>query len=412
MRCSPWRTETVADALNASASANVNATRNRARAWHIIRGALLCAVVAASGCNQAELVQPPGQQRQRGANGVDPSPSGVDSGAGIPAPGPDSDGTGVGASRSRATEGSAKITIQVQPSDGGAAVEALIRGAKSSVHVMMYLLTNSRVIDALGDVHDAGKEVKVVLNKTFPPGGGDNTSAYRTLQQRGVSVVYAPETFAYSHAKAVIVDRDVALIMTMNLTQTSARNNREYIAADRDPADVAECEALFEADYAGTPEAAPAPGHLVVSPPRRDANREGIHPRDALVSFIDQAKASLDVEVQSLSDTAITRAIVAAHGRSVAVRVVLSGAPGVTPGEAAAMTALKSAGVPVRTLVEPYMHAKAVVVDGRAAYVGSHNFTPTALTRNREIGVVAASTDEAQKVSRTIAADFDAGQAL
>jgi phosphatidylserine/phosphatidylglycerophosphate/cardiolipin synthase-like enzyme len=298
---------------------------------------------------------------------------------------------------------STNVTIQVQPSDFGAQIEAAIRAAKTSVHMTMYLLTDTSIIDALGDLKDAGKDVKVVLNKTFPPNGGDNTTAFSKLQQRGVSVVYAPAVYTFTHAKTVVIDSSKVLIMTMNLTQTSAKENREYIATDSDPADVADCERLFAADFAGG--AVNVNGKLVVSP----KSATPVDPRSRLKALIDSAKTTLDVEVQSLSDDVLTDAIILAHNDKVEVRVVLSGANEATPGQQDSITKMKAAGVPVRMVVTPYIHAKAIVVDGTRVFVGSHNFTPTALFQNREVGVVTDAPAEAAKVREVIAKDFAAG---
>jgi len=37
---------------------------------------------------------------------------------------------------------------------------------------------------------------------------------------------------------------------------------------------------------------------------------------------------------------------------------------------------------------KPTMHAKAMIVDGDTAYVGSINFTKNSIERNREIGLI------------------------
>lgn len=300
---------------------------------------------------------------------------------------------------------STKVTIQVQPSDLGAQIEASIRAAKTSVHMTMYLLTDTSIIDALGDLKDQGRDVKVILNKTFPPNGGDNGPAFTKLHARGVSVVYAPAAYTFTHAKAVIIDGTQALIMTMNLTQTSAKENREYIATDSDPADVADCEKLFAADFVGN--AVMVNGKLVVSP----LSATPIDPRQRLRALIDSAKTSVDVEVQSLSDDGLTDAIVLAHKDNVAVRVVLSGSNDMTPAQKDSLTKLKAAGVPVRLVVAPYIHAKTIVVDGTTVFVGSQNFTSTALVQNREVGVVTDAPAEAIKVRDVIAKDFAVGVA-
>ena len=361
--------------------------------------ALLCvASVGAGACNSAELKQPPGSSSSSGG-GDDPGDEDPDGG-------PVVEGGRIPGAEGGVIPTSSNVTIQIQPSDFGAQIEATIRAAKTSVHMTMYLLTDTTIIDALGDLKDAGKDVKVVLNKTFPPNGGDNASAFAKLQARGVPVVYASSAYTFTHAKSVVIDGDKVLLMTMNLTQTSAKDNREFIATDSDPADVADCEKLFAADFVGA--AINVNGKLVVSP-------EAAQPVDArarIKALIDSATTSLDVEVQSLSDSALTDAIVLAHQAKVQVRVVLSGEPGQTPNELAMIAKLKQAGVPLKGVLTPYIHAKTVVVDGTKVFVGSQNFTPTALTQNREVGVVTDAPAEAKKVQDVIAKDFLAGAAL
>jgi phosphatidylserine/phosphatidylglycerophosphate/cardiolipin synthase-like enzyme len=367
-------------------------------------GALVCAVVSGA-CNTAELATPSSSSSSGaapgsgGSSGGEP-PAGEDGGADGPTAHEAGSDTGAPAAPVPTSQ---NVTIQVQPGDSGKAIEAAIRAAKTSVHMTMYLLTDTSIIDALGDLKDAGKDVKVVLNKTFPPDGGDNGPAFTKLTARGVSVVYAPAAYTFTHAKVVVIDSKEALIMTMNLTQTSATSNREYIATDSDPDDVADCEELFKADFAGN--AVTTNGKLIVSP----LNAQPVGPRDRIKALIASAKTSVDVEVQSLSDSNLTSAIVQAYQQKLAVRVVLSGDPGQTPAELASIQTLKQAGVPLKGVTTPYIHAKAIVVDGTTVFVGSQNFTPTALFDNREVGVVAASATEAKKVDDVIAKDFASG---
>ena len=355
------------------------------------------AATATGACNTADLKQAPGSSS--GTSGTAEPPCEVDCET------PEADG-----GRPPPADGEAPVvptseavTIQVQPGPGtsGPQVESAIRGAKTSVHMTMYLLTDFKIIDALGDLKDAGKDVKVVLNKTFPPNGGSNTNAFTTLKARGVSVVYASPSYTFTHAKTVVIDSAKVLIMTMNLTQAST--NREFVATDSDPGDVADCEKIFSADYAGTPVS--VTGKLVVSPPAATP----VDARGRLKALIDSATKSLDVEVQSLSDDTLTDAIITAHKQTVAVRVVISGGNEDTAGEKDSIAKMKAAGVPLKAVTTPYIHAKVVVVDGKKVFVGSHNFTVTGLTMNREIGVVADSTAEAAKVRAVIATDYAAG---
>ena len=292
------------------------------------------------------------------------------------------------------------VRILVEPGDNAAALIAAISAAKTSIHMTMYLLTNDKITQALIDQYKAGRDVKVVLNQNFPSGGNTNLSDYNKLVAAKVPVVWAPPAFTFTHSKCVILDNTEAWIMTMNATATSARDNREYLAIDRDAADVAQAESIFQGDYAN--KQSDASGALLVSP---------VSSTKRLTELIRSATTSLDMEAESLADDGIVAEIVAAKARGVLIRVVLS-TDFTSTGEQAAIATLKASSVPLVSLDTPYVHAKSIVADNARAYVGSINFTATSMRSNREIGLITDAPAEVAKVVTTTAADFRAGTAL
>lgn len=290
-----------------------------------------------------------------------------------------------------------KARVIVEPSDNGKAIIDAIAGAKTSVHMTMYLLSNNAIMNALIARKNAGVDVKVVLNKTFPDVGFDNSPEFDQLSNAGVSVTWAPASFTYTHAKCVVIDGSVVWIMTMNLTFSSPTSNREYLVVDDDPADVTEAETIFQADFTGQPATA---SKLLVAP---------INARERLLALIAYATQTLDVEGETFSDVGLVAALQAAKGRGVAVRVVVSD-QNFSQGMQMAIGFLKGAGIPVSKLATPYQHAKAIVADGVVAYVGSENFTQNSIDSNREIGLLL--TTDVALVSSTIDADFKASTPL
>ena len=63
----------------------------------------------------------------------------------------------------------------------------------------------------------------------------------------------------------------------------------------------------------------------------------------------------------------------------------------------------------MRAVAAPTIHAKVVVADGRALYLGSANFTPTSLDRNRELGLRLDDATLARRVAATVADDAARG---
>lgn len=293
------------------------------------------------------------------------------------------------------------VSIIVEPSDSGSALLAAVNGAAKSVHMTMYLLTDYDLRNALIDRHNAGVEVKVVLNQSFPTGfSANNSASYDALKAAGVPVAWAPATFTYTHEKALVIDGKVVWIMTMNASYSAFSQNREYLAIDKTPADIAEAEAQFAADFAGT--AYSPAGALLMAP---------VTARPGILALIGSAHTKLDVEGEELSDTEVTQELCNAAHRGVHVRGVLSdGTP--TSAQQAAVAQLKGCGVPLVSLSTPYIHAKAMVADAARIYVGSANFTANSLDHNRELGLLTATAAAVAPVASTIAADFAAGTPL
>ena len=304
-----------------------------------------------------------------------------------------------GGSGGGATAGN--VTIIVEPSDNAAALIAAIRGATRSVHMTMYILSNSTIINALIAQQNAGHDVKVILNQTFPGGGGSNLTAFNQLQTAGIPVHWAPSTFTLTHQKTVILDSTTAWIMTMNAAASSPSSNREYLAVDREPADVAEAEAIFAADYAGT--SWTPSGSLIVAP---------TNARPALVTLIRSANATIDMEAEELSDSNIVAALANEADSGVRVQIVLcDNVPSTAQANAIALLKMH-ANVRLVKVSTPYIHAKSIVVDGSVAYVGSENFTASSLLYNRELGLLVTAPAEVLKVLTTTRGDFARGTAL
>jgi cardiolipin synthase len=324
---------------------------------------------------------------------------------------------------SSSSGGSSAVSVIVTPDTTAITqIVAAINAATTSVHMTMYILDNTSVVNALIARKKAGLDVRVVMNQTFPTGTvQSNPTTYTKLTAAGIGVVWrnGPPGQAsgnYTHEKTFIVDGKVAWIMTLNLDASSAEYNREYLVVDTTAADVAEADAIFLADFAGTATSDGAP--LVVAPNNA---------RSALVALIASATKTVDVEVEEFSDNAnngVTAAVAAAAKRGVTTRVILAqGTP--ESAQTTAISTVKAAGAKVvvsggtsggGTATNPYIHAKAITVDCSGttcarAFLGSENFSGGSLGYNRELGVIIDSPTQIALVQTAINHDFSAGTA-
>lgn len=303
-------------------------------------------------------------------------------------------------SQAAPTAGGRNTILTVGPDDGPGPVLDAIRAARRRILLEMYMLTSPDAVAALVAARGAGVDVRVLLEPA-PFGAPDaNLPAFSALASAGVDVRWTARRSGLVHAKLLVVDDRIAIIMSLNLTPAGLGLNREFAITDADPADVRWAQALWNADATGAdPGTPPAPTRLIASP---------IDARGRLTAAIETARSSIAVEMEELSDPALLRHLTTALARAVAVTVVAP-ASDTSAATAAGLRALAAAGVTVRVLPAPMIHAKAMVVDQRIAYVGSVNFTRASLDDNREVGILLETPAALTRIAATIAGDAARG---
>jgi phosphatidylserine/phosphatidylglycerophosphate/cardiolipin synthase-like enzyme len=289
-----------------------------------------------------------------------------------------------------------------QSGGGQPTIYGFINSATTSLDMTMYELEDTTAVNDLIALENKGVTVRVILDRQHQTA---NSSAYNALKGAGVGVVWSPSAFVYTHQKTITVDGLKSLILTGNLTSQYYATSRDYGVFDDDTRDVASIEKVFNADYAGTSITPTDGDHLLWSP---------TDSRNRLLSLVNGATKTLDVEELELSDSAVVNAIVARAKAGVAVRVVLE-----MPSDyASEVSAIKAAGGTVVGYSDPngfYIHAKAMVADynlsTQKVEAGSMNISSNSLDNNRELGIILTGTGVAQSTATTIETTFNSDYA-
>jgi cardiolipin synthase A/B len=297
-----------------------------------------------------------------------------------------------------ANTNAAPVRLLVEPDAGPDAVVSLMAGARRSLWMEMYLLTDEGALDALVARRQAGVDVRVVLEPHPFGADGANQGAFERLSASGAVVSWASPRFALTHAKYFVVDGARLVVMTLNLTRAGLGANREYVVVDDDARDVDAATAIFEGDRAGAAPSPPAASRLVASPTSA---------RAPLAEAVAHAARAVVVEMEELSDAAFVTALGEARSRGCDVSVALPGA-GRSGATTAAARRLAEAGVVVRAVDAPTIHAKAILADDWL-YVGSENLTTASLDANREMGLALTDAAARAAVAATIGGDLASG---
>lgn len=294
------------------------------------------------------------------------------------------------------------ISILTQPEAGTRPVVEAIDGARRSVWVQIYMITDPQVIEALGRAAARGLDVRVLLEESpYNPGNPNsalsgNQKVSTALQALGVKVAWSNPSFNFTHAKAMLVDGEVAYVLTYNLTKAATEENREFAVVDRALSDVEELRRIFLADWERRPYQ-PLDPDLVVSPNNA---------RWRILGVMEQARKELLVGVEVISDPEVVATLIEKRRAGVDVRVLVGGVKKV-PANLPAARALLAAGVPTRSQGRPYLHAKYVIADGASAYLGSINFSTNSLDENRELGLLIHEAGAIDTMRATWLKDWD-----
>jgi phosphatidylserine/phosphatidylglycerophosphate/cardiolipin synthase-like enzyme len=185
------------------------------------------------------------------------------------------------------------------------------------------------------------------------------------LLEKGITVSRTADDLVRYHGKMMIVDRRVLHVYGFNFTGLDIAKSRSFGVTTKNHRLVSEAIKLFEADCTRQPYAS-ACERFVVSPENS---------RDRLSALIKGARKQLLIYDPEAGDPATLRLLADRARAEVDVRII-----GKLAGKRTPLTAER---YPGRRL-----HVRAIVVDGRRAFVGSQSLRRIELDERREIGVI------------------------
>lgn len=281
------------------------------------------------------------------------------------------------------------MQLLVQPDDGIGPVLAAIRNARRSIDLHVFRLASSEIEKALGDAVKRGVEVRTLIAHTH----GGKGKALRKLELRllkiGATVSRSADDLQRYHGKIMIVDGKRLYVLAYNLTRTDIGRCRSLGIATRKRELVQEAGKVFAADFDRKPYQGDCPG-LIVSP---------VNARKRLSAFLRKAKKELLI-YGSVTDAACIRILQERAKTGVVVRII-------------GRLKRPSEGLHSEKYRGKRVHLRAIVRDGRVAFVGSQILRKPELDSRREIGVIVKHARVVKQIAEVFAADWaktDAGK--
>ncbi len=272
-----------------------------------------------------------------------------------------------------------------------------INWADRYVYVEVYMLTETRIKEALTKAHKRWVDVKIVLEHSPYKAVSLNRKHFAQLQKSGIDIVWSnAENFSLNHSKIMLID-DEAILSTGNFTYSTFAYNRDFFVITDDESVVMSLKNIFLDDYEGT-QSTQYNHQLVVSPHYSRAKFEVL---------IDSATQNIDVYAQYLKDPKTLERLYKRAGEWVSVRIVLS-----ENWYEDYLEELQGKTLPKNIEIRPIsakakMHSKAFLIDQKYLFIGSINLSTPSIDQNREFGILLANPEIITKFSEVFSGDFE-----
>ena len=271
----------------------------------------------------------------------------------------------------------------------------LMGTAQNTLRVSIYQLDSPHILAALEAAARRGVEVRLNIDGQRYA----NRDTIPRLRRAGIDVNEASLMFEHYHGKTILIDDEVAVVMSANMNEYSMTTERNHGVVLHDRWDFADLSELFEADFVdGAVPVDLSCTRLVISP-NNSATRVHAH--------IESAARELRMQMMYIDDAGIEEKLVARSQAGVAIRLILAD-PRWIADNAATGQRLREAGIEVRYLRTMDNHAKLILADSHSALVGSVNMSSNSLTRNREVGVVVTAASAVDELAFFFEADWEA----
>jgi len=271
------------------------------------------------------------------------------------------------------------MKLLVQPDDGLTPILQAIKRARRAIDIVIFRFDRQEIAKALQAAVARGVVVRALVAHTNSGGEKKLRKLEQQLLETGCTIARTADDLPRYHGKFLVVD-DQLFVIGFNFTRLDIEKSRSFGLMTRDPKLVREALSLFEADRTRQPYSA-THERLVVSP---DNSRE------VLTSFIRRAKRQLLIYDAKITDKLINRVLSDRARAGLDIRVLgrLDRAP---------------ASVYCRKLGDLRLHVRAIVRDGKQAFIGSQSLRKLELDGRREVGLI--TTDP--RLARRIAAVFE-----
>ncbi len=310
--------------------------------------------------------------------------------------------------------------LTVLPEDGRSIYFEAIDGAREEILIEICVLEDPQILQHLNAALQRGVAVRAIVDfrkYTHLPSEREHLSRY--LTSAGGELHLSNPVFPRSFPKIILVDSALVVYGSACLDQTTFLVYRDFATTCTDPVVVGQLRQLFENDWQYSAAVGQTPAVFNPTSPisSSDLIISPVNSAERMVGFYQSALQTLDVYSEILGNAVLESELVAAVVRGVRVRLISpfrvnGGSPETQNRQVASLSALSALGVNVhvngrQNPALPYMHARAAIVDGQSAYLGSISLSPDSAVFNREMGLIFRDSLTVEQLQAQFDSDYD-----
>jgi len=256
------------------------------------------------------------------------------------------------------------MKLIVEPDAGLAPIVTAIKQARKTIDVLIFRLDRGEMPRALAAAVARGVHVRALTAHQNRGGTKTLRKLEMSLLEAGVTVSRTADDLVRYHGKMMIVDRRILHVYGFNFTGLDMEKSRSFGVVTKNEKLVADAIKLFEADFDRLPYVSSS-DRLIVSPENS---------RERLSRFLRGARRQLLIYDPKATDDAMLRIITEKIRLGLDVKII---------GKVEAKWNIKGEKFPGKRL-----HVRAIIRDGKRAFIGSQSLRRLELDRRREIGVI------------------------
>jgi cardiolipin synthase len=276
------------------------------------------------------------------------------------------------------------VKLIIQPEAGLGPLLTAVRRARRTIDIVVFRFDLDELEDEIAAAVKRGVAVRALIAHTNRGGDKRLRKLEQRMLKRGVTVCRTKDDLVRYHGKLLVVDRRRAFVLGFNYTAEDLRS-RSFGVMSRAPRLIKELLRLFDSD-ANRTDYVPRMRDLVVSP--ENARRR-------LEAFIRKARRRIDIYDPQVTDDRMLELLQRRVEKGVDVRII-----------GKLERKWDRGAFDARPYPGKRLHVRAIIRDGRRAFIGSQSLRKLELDDRREVGVIVRDRAVVRKLQKTFERDW------